>query len=153
MLQGACGKFAGPDDFRIAAAHLARMRFRDGLAELLVDDKAFYVDRSGRAVRVHVLENGADYFSEGLARAVSGGRFGYVDRKLRMVVEPEYDFAFPFARGRAVVCLGCKLVAEGEHQAVRGGHWGVIDRTGARVVPIERTEDEVRAMQRRPGGK
>jgi hypothetical protein len=150
---GACGEFAGSDDFRIAPSHLSRMRFRGGLAELQVDDKAFYVDRRGRAVRVHVFENGADYFAEGLARTVSGGKFGYVDRKLRVVIEPQYDFAFPFARGKAAVCLGCTVVAEGEHQAVRGGMWGVIDREGARIVPVDRTEEEVRAMQQRPERK
>jgi hypothetical protein len=148
--QGACGELSGPDDFRIAREHLARLSFRGGLAELHVDDRVYYVDRRGRAVRVHRFDNGADYFSEGLARTVARGKFGYVDRKLRVVIKPAFDFAFPFANGRAIVCLGCAVVAEGEHQSLQGGKWGMIDRSGVRIVALRHSLQQVQAMQRPP---
>lgn len=40
--QGNCGEFAGPDEFRISRSHLGRLRFQDGLAEVRVENKAFY---------------------------------------------------------------------------------------------------------------
>jgi hypothetical protein len=149
--QGDCGELVGQDGLRISREHLARLRFRDGLAELYAGDKAFYVDRSGKAVRVLVFDNAADEFSEGLARTLAGGRLGYIDRRLRIVVKPEYDFGFPFAKGRAVVCIGCAAVAEGEHQAMRGGRWGMIDRSGAQVVPLRHTREELERIARGAG--
>jgi hypothetical protein len=145
--QGDCGELVGEDGLRISREHLGRLRFRDGLAEVYVGDKAFYVDRSGKAARAFVFENGADYFSDGRARTVANGRIGYIDRRLRVVVAPQYDFGFPFAKGKAVVCIGCGEVAEGEHRAVRGGRWGMIDKTGAQVVPLRHTREEVERLQ------
>jgi len=151
--QGTCGEFVGQDEFRISPEHLSKLLFRDGLAVVLVDDKAFYVARSGKAARVHVFENGADYFSEGLARTISQGKFGYIDRKLTIVIKPEYDFSFPFRNGKAIVCTGCVTVAEGEHRAVKGGTWGMIDTAGAIVIPIRYTKEELERMQRQSGEK
>jgi hypothetical protein len=149
VAQGACGELAGEDEFRLAPEHLSRLAFLDGLAVVLVDDKAFYVARSGRTARVHVFENGADYFSKGLARTISKGKFGYIDRRLAVVIRPEYDFAFPFKKGKAIVCVGCAPVALGEHSTVSGGQWGVIDKTGAAVIPVRHSREEVEEMQRK----
>jgi hypothetical protein len=146
--QGTCGEFVGQDEFRISPEHLSKLLFRNGLAVVLVDDKAFYVAKSGKAARVHVFENGADYFSEGLARTISHGKFGYIDRKLTVVIKPEYDVAFPFRNGRAIVCTGCVTVAEGEHRAVEGGTWGLIDKTGAIVIPVRYTREELEKLRR-----
>jgi hypothetical protein len=146
--QGRCGEFVGQDEFRISPEHLSKLVFRDSLAVVLVDDKAFYVAKSGKAARVHVFENGADYFSEGLARTISQGKFGYIDRKLTVVIKPEYDFAFPFRNSRAIVCTGCVTVAEGEHRAVKGGTWGLIDKTGAIVIPVRYTKEELEKLRR-----
>lgn len=151
--QGNCGELVGQDGLRISREHLGRLSFRDGLAEVYVDDKAFYVAQSGKAVRVYLFENGADYFADGLARTVATGKIGYMDRRLRVVVKPDYDFGFPFAKGRAVVCLGCTEVMEGEHRSVRGGRWGMIDKTGARVVPVTHSREELDSIRGDSGGR
>ena len=33
------------------------------------------------------------------------GRFGYIDRNGRMVIQPQYDWAFPFSEGLAHSCF------------------------------------------------
>ena len=151
--QGNCGELVGQDGLRISREHIGRLNFHDGLAEVYVDDKAFYVAQSGKAVRVYMFDNGADYFSDGLARTVAKGKIGYMDRRLRVVVKPDYDFGFPFEKGRAVVCFGCTEVQEGEHRTVRGGRWGMIDRTGAQVVPVTHTLEELDRIRGDRGGR
>lgn len=151
--QGNCGEFVGQDGFWLYPDHLAKMYFQDGRAELLVDGKAFYIAKSGKAVRVHLFDNGADPFSQGLARTIAAGKFGFLDKSLAVVITPAYDFAFPFANNKAVVCNGCSLVAEGEHHDVRGGVWGMIDKKGATIVPIIHSREAVEKMPRSLRGK
>jgi hypothetical protein len=146
---GACGTLRG-DELRVVRAHLKRMQFTDGLAAVLVRDKVFYVNKAGKAVRVLVFENGPDYFAEGLARAVAKNKVGFVNRKLRVVIKPAYDFAFPFDQGRAAVCTGCKAVPQGEHVSIEGGTWGAIDKAGTVVIPLELTRE---ALFQKLGGK
>jgi len=47
-----------------------------------------------------------------------------------VVIPAAWDFAFPFARGRAKVCDGCTQKRDGEHWGVVGGRELVIDRKG-----------------------
>ena len=91
----------------------------------------------------------ADDFADGLVRTVltvdGVEKFGYLDTQLEMAIPPRFDWAFPFADGRAVVCLGCRLdapVGDG-HRPVTGGLWGAIDRSGREVVPIASSREEL----------
>lgn len=132
---GPCARIE--DDLpRIDPAHLARMAFEHGLAEVRIDGVGIaYVRRDGRAVRVFILDNGGDYFKEGLVRGLRHGKLTYYDHDLRPVIATQYDWGYPFDHGRAEVCTGCKAVqVDAEHQAMVGGRWLVIDRSG-RVVP------------------
>ena len=56
--QGTCGEFAGQDEFRMYPEYLNKVFFKNGLAEILVDDKAFYIAESGKGVRVYLFDNG-----------------------------------------------------------------------------------------------
>jgi len=136
-----CGEIIGQDEFRIDPKHLKNLLFKKELAEVFVGDKVFYVSKSGKAARTHLFDGGADYFEEDLARTISNSKFGYMDEKLAVVIKPEYDFAFPFENGIAIVCNGCRPVSEGEHQSIAGGKWGVIDKSGARVIPVTSTKE------------
>jgi len=82
------------------------------------------------------FDNGPDYFVEGLARTVEGGKIGFMDAQLELRIAPQWDFAFPFEDGVAAVCNGCKDVPYGEHRAVVGGKWGYIDTHGRVLVPV-----------------
>jgi hypothetical protein len=79
-------------------------------------------------------------------RAIRGGKSrtaaresaGYIDRKLRVVIPPRYDWGFPFERGKAVVCSGYAQKRDGgEHRFVEGGMWGAVDRNGREIVPLQ----------------
>ena len=80
---------------------------RDGLASVFVEGW-YYLARDGNSAAVMAFDNGPDPFAEGLARAPIGGKIGYIDRHLRRVIPARFDGAFPFAQGRAAVCIGCR---------------------------------------------
>jgi hypothetical protein len=116
--------------------HLGRLTYdRYGLATIRVD-QWYYVRRDGRLAPVMALDNWAEPFSDGLARSPAGGKIGYIDRELRLVIPARFDGAFGFERGAAVVCIGCKLVSSGEHSHYEGGTWGCIDRKGQELSPL-----------------
>lgn len=103
----------------------------------VVGSTLYYLNGAGRSAPVLSYDNGADYFEEGLARTVRGGKVGFIDHDLRERIEPAWDFAFPFSNGFALVCQGCRGHSVGEHEERRGGRWGYINRDGEVVVPVE----------------
>ena len=126
---------------RVAPAHVARMRFERGLAELRVPGiGCLWVRRDGLALPVFLLDNGPDPFEQGLVRSWRDGKVAFYDRQLRLVLTTPYDWAFPFnARGEALVCEGCR--SDGRQPAsMVGGRWGLIDRTGRLVLPLAETD-------------
>jgi hypothetical protein len=125
----------------VKAEHLRALSFdKYGIAAVwMTGVKGFYyVRRAGYMVPVVAYDNGPDYFVEGRARTQVDGKVGYIDRKLRLVIPPRYDWGFPFERGKAVVCIGCTEKPDGgEHRLVEGGMWGAVDRTGREIVPLQ----------------
>jgi hypothetical protein len=112
-----------------------RARRSDPVAAV-VGSTLYYLNGAGRSAPVLWYDNGADYFSEGLARTQHDGKVGFIDRSLSEQIAPTWDFAFPFDGGVALVCQGCRTHPVGEHSEVRGGAWGYIDRKGVVVVPV-----------------
>lgn len=126
---------------RVAPAHVARMRFERGLAELRVPGiGCLWMRRDGLALPVFMLDNGPDPFEQGLVRSWRDGKVAFYDRRLRLVLATPYDWAFPFnPRGEALVCEGCR--SDGRQPAsMVGGRWGLIDRTGHLVLPLAETD-------------
>ncbi len=118
-------------------AHLLALDFdRHGLASVYIGDGWYYVRRDGRLAPVMARDNGAEPFADGLARSPEGGKIGFIDRHLALVIAARYDGALPFEQGRAEVCIGCKLTSEGEHSLYTGGLWGCIDRRGREREPF-----------------
>jgi len=64
----------------------------------------------------------ADYFYDGLARAVVGGKTGFIKGNGGWVIRPVYPYADRFAEGRAIV-------GDGEH-------FGFIEKSGKLLVPL-----------------
>jgi len=86
-----------------------------------------------------VYDNGPDYLSDGLMRYVQGGKVGFLNECLDVVIAARFDHADPFQKGVAVFCNGCVSVpvdAGGEYHMMQGGKWGVIDKQGRVVVPM-----------------
>jgi hypothetical protein len=121
---------------RVAPRYLRRLTYdRFGLASLYADGWR-YVTRDGRTAAVMGLDNWADPFADGLARSPADGKVGYIDRRLALAIPARFDGAYPFEHGIAVVCVGCRAVAEDENASYAGGQWGCIDRRARYVVPL-----------------
>jgi WG containing repeat len=104
----------------------------------------FYVRSDGYAMPTQDIDNGADYFCNGLVRYVIDGKYGYIDRKLDVVVPAIYGFAFPFGRGHGVVCNDCQFVPDGEYTRVDCKVCGAVNTHGKLVVPLKMSQAEVR---------
>lgn len=106
-----------------------------------------YIDCAGTVlIRPFVIDNGPDYFHEGLARFVQGRMIGFMNRSARIVVPARYRFAEPFNNGFALVCTDCRKIVSGEHGTISGDHWGVIDAGGSLVVPATHSRDDAKRL-------
>ncbi len=137
----ACTRVDSSGQRWVKAEHLRALPFdKHGVAAVWIKGfKGFYyVGRDGQMVPVVSYDNGPDDFVEDRARTQVDGKIGYIDRTLRVVIPPRYDWGFPFERGKAVVCRGCAPKRDGgEHGFVEGGVWGAVDRNGREVVPLQ----------------
>jgi hypothetical protein len=132
-----CASSDAAGHIHLKRQHLRALDFdRQGLASVYLDGNWHYVSRDGRLARVMTMDNGADPFADGLARAQVGAKVGFINRNLTLVIPPRYDGALPFDRGSAEVCIDCKLTSEGEHSSYEGGRWACIDRHGHERQPF-----------------
>lgn len=119
--------------FRIERSVMSKIRFNSiGLAGGAIAQEGCFWLRKDRTVRkTHCYDNGADEFSEGLARFVdSKGRFGYMNQRLKVVIPAAYTFGYPFEQGVARVCNDCEAQGDGEHTKMVGGEWMLIEKSG-----------------------
>ncbi len=80
------------------------------------------------------FDNGPDYIQEGLFRILKNNKIGYADGKTGIVIiEPQFDCAFPFENGKAKVSNNCKTQVEGEHKIWTSENWFYIDKTGKEI--------------------
>jgi len=80
---------------------------------------------------VFIYDNGPDYEAEGLIRVVKNGKIGYADAKTyAIVIEPQFDCAFPFEGGKAKVSNQCQTVKDGEHNVWESDAWQYVDKAG-----------------------
>lgn len=138
--------------------------FQDGLALVSRFDPAGQMDPLTRAVQrqngfintagievVPLIYRFARPYSEGRAAVMAKGKWGYLDTQGQIVIEPQFDHAYPFSEGLALVEIGKRLkrfidihgntVFEIEATAVggccdglipcqQGNKWCFLDRTG-----------------------
>ena len=101
------------------------------------DGKWVIID-SNKEMRYEVFfyDNGPDFPSEGLIRVVKNGKIGYANAKtFAIVIEPQFDCAFPFENGKAKVSNNCKTVKEGEHSFWTSETWQYVDKKGRTSLP------------------
>lgn len=80
---------------------------------------------------VFIYDNGPDYPAEGLIRVLKNGKIGYADAKTYvLVIEPQFDCAFPFENGKAKVSNQCKTVKDGEYSVWESDAWQYVDKRG-----------------------
>ena len=100
------------------------------LIALPIGKNFYYIHKSGKKMLTVTYDNGADEFSDGLARTKVNGKIGFFNKNLEIILKPVYDFAFPFHNGISEICTGCKEKQDGEHSMLEGGTWKKIDRNG-----------------------
>jgi hypothetical protein len=80
---------------------------------------------------VFIYDNGPDQPAEGLFRVVEDGRIGYADAgSFAIVIDPQFECAYPFENGKAKVSFKCKTVKDGEHSVWESETWQYVDRQG-----------------------
>ncbi|HIC78561.1 MAG TPA: WG repeat-containing protein [Sulfurovum sp.] len=117
--------------YRIDDSYLKRLDFKgQELISIFQNNTFYYVRKDGKAIQTLTYENKADPFSDGLARTKVNGKIGFFNTNLDIILKPIYDFAFPFYKGKAEICTGCKEKNIGKHSMLEGGKWQKIDRSG-----------------------
>lgn len=96
------------------------------------DHKWAVIDRSQKVqYEIFLYDNGPDYPSDGLFRIIQNGKIGYADESdYKIVIEPQFDCAFPFENGKAKVSKNCKTIADGDHQTWQSDDWKFVDKKG-----------------------
>lgn len=131
-----CGQIKG-DQIQLHDWHKENIIFEDnGLACILVGgEKAFYINQKGITRRTVFFDNGCDYFEDGLARGYENGKMVYIDKKLNVILKPDFEWLVPFDYEHAIVCNGpFETIKEGEHTWQTKGQCGLIDKKGKLVV-------------------
>lgn len=115
----------------VSNAYLEKLDFKgEEIISVFKDNAFYYIRKDGKEMKTLTYDNGADPFSDGLARTKVNGKIGFFNSNLDIILKPIYDFAFPFYKGKAEICTGCKEKKEGEHSMLDGGKWQKIDRNG-----------------------
>lgn len=100
--------------------------------EQTADGKWAIMDGQKKALyEVFMYDNGPDYPAEGLIRVVNNNKIGYADATTyAIVIEPQFDCAFPFENGKAKVSNQCKTIKDGEHSVWESDSWQYVDKRG-----------------------
>ena len=114
---------------------------RDGLAGVIKQsndeyektNRVGYIDKDGQLIipfefdAIVAGEGGESLefndFSEGLAAVSKNDKYGFIDTKGKVVIEPKYEWASSFSDGLAIVSTE--------------GLYGAIDKQGKTVIPLE----------------
>jgi len=121
-----------------AIYHVANTFNKFGIAAVVDDSGWIYIDKNGRSIlRPFIIDNGPDYFSDGLARYMEQGKIGFMDENGVKVIPAIFEFVLPFSEGLAAFCEKCKEVRHDEYKRIEGGKWGYINKSGEIVVDPE----------------
>lgn len=110
----------------------------EGIAAVADKNGWAYINMAGNVViRPFVFDNAPDPFNEGLARFSVDNKFGFFDKTGKVIIQPQFDFAWSFSEGLAAMCTGCKEEKDGEYSFMKGGKWGYINKKGEIVIPTK----------------
>src|SRR6266550_1362854 len=96
--------------------------FSEGFASVILEnDQRVFIDHTGRVASPSQYEYTDSWFQEGLTPVKAGTKWGYINTKWQIVIEPRFDYvAQTFSDGVASVRVGDR--------------WGVIDKTGKFII-------------------
>ncbi len=128
LLTGACTQSTENKEKQTSAVTIT-----DSLAMEQTSDGKWVIMGSKKTIlyEVFIYDNGPDYPSEGLIRVVKNGKIGYANAKTyAIVIEPQFDCAYPFENGKAKVSTQCQTVKEGEYSVWKSDTWQYVDKNG-----------------------
>lgn len=141
--------------------------FSEGLAAVREgEDKWGYINNTGELVVPYqrygyIYWDSPGEFHEGRASILSEGKYGFIDTKGNVIIEPQYNFPANFSEGlagvfkdfnvtyinksgEAVIITGVnghyREFSEGLAAVMSDGKWGFIDKTGKLVIDYQYTE-------------
>jgi hypothetical protein len=79
---------------------------------------------------IFAFDNGPDYVEDGMFRIVKDSLIGYADELGNIVIEPQFECAWPFENGKAQVSKNCTETIEFEMTKWESEEWFYIDKTG-----------------------
>ena len=93
------------------------------------------IDRQENVLyKVFSFDNGPDEASEGLFRIMENNKIGFADSLTgKVIIKPQFNCAYPFENGIAMVSIDCKSQSDGEHSTWVSDNWYYIDKTGRKV--------------------
>ena len=121
------------DKIVIPAEYMRAEAFQNQIAFVADRQKWMIIDTKGKIVPItpFLIEenNMPDAFNEGLARLEKDGKIGYYDNTGKVVIAPQFTFAYPFEGGKAKVCTDCKKETK-KNKTEYVGKYFFIDTTG-----------------------
>lgn len=119
------GKLVIPCEYRDVSI------FSEGLAGALRVRRWGFIDKSGNFTIKPIYDHELEFlwFSEGLKSVCYHGKYGFIDHKGNEIIEFQYEEAFDFVEGLALV--------------KKGGLYGVINKQGKTVVPFKYDFDNI----------
>lgn len=135
-VDGKWGYFDQNGKVVIDPIYFMALPFNTGGIAAVVDDSGWvYINSNGlNLLRPFIVDNGPDYFVEGLARFIKNDRIGVFDQSGKVVIQAQFNFIQPFSEGLAGFCNDCRQIKEGEYHRISEGKWGYIDRRGNVVI-------------------
>lgn len=83
-------------------------------------EKYYLVDQKGSIVGEDTFDDARTFCAEGYAAVCKAGKWGFIDKKGKKVIDYQYEDAQSFQNGFAAVCIG--------------GEWGYIDESNHLVI-------------------
>lgn len=78
-------------------------------------------------------DNGPDYEKNGVFRIIKNRKIGYANAKGEVVIEPQFDCAYPFEGAFAKVSNACEIVLDGDYSVWKSDDWYRINKEGKRA--------------------
>ena len=125
VVDGKCGFIDRKGNVVIKPQFDTCAEFYERLAVVTVNSKTKVIDERGQTVFEPELQPLHKYFSEGLMSVCvphghACGPIGYLDKKGRIAIKPQFEIAYPFSEERALVNVN--------------GKWGYIAKSGRTVI-------------------
>jgi hypothetical protein len=135
--QTICGKII-KNQFVADKLLLSKIQFDSyGLAGIVYDEKAYYINKDGKSIEVLLIEKLPDKFVEGYVRFSNKNKYGYINENLEIAIPAIYDYAFPFEGTSALVCNECKKEILNDKETILGGFWGMVNEEGEEIIPVQ----------------